>query len=182
MKEEKSNKVMYLYKKEEAGKGRSERISRKLFIRDDPRWENALVYLLDDSIIRGNVSKKVSAELRKRGVRKIILVSGFPPFIVQCHLGVSTRTQEELIAARHMVKSRLNKVSLAAEIGVDEIVYISNRGFLRARGYMNIKPLEDPRLIFLANGGCGGCITGNHPVDKHGILHPLIEKRLAHSL
>jgi len=154
------------------------RVNEKLIIKNDDRWLDRTVYLLDDSVIRGNVSKNVVAAIMAQGARAVHLVSGYPPFADQCHLGVSTRTSEELIARRHMRDGRLDKESMAAELGVASVSFISTHGFLTARGMQDVDPFSDPSTMALHHDGCLGCVTGQHPIDLHGKLHPIMEERI----
>lgn len=157
---------------------------------DKDAWKNAIVVLGDDSIVRGNVSQQITQAILDLGAKEVHWIVGFPPVQHKCHLGVSLRTHEELIAARQHGDPK----KIARELGAKSVNYISHVGFIRARLISGkiIVP-ENEKEIFLRNGGCGGCITGIYPVEydgKHfseyihmqkqsnGILHkPFIKKR-----
>ncbi len=145
------------------------RVLGKLSIVADPEiWEDAIVVVGDDSIVRGNVSQKITASLFAQGAKEVHWISGFPQVRHPCHLGVSMRTQQELIAARNDGDSK----KIAEEIGATSVHYISHVGFIKARlGYKNIVMPKNPREIFLANRGCGGCITGLYPISKEGVVY-----------
>ena len=123
----------------------------------------------DDSIVRGNVSKRLTQAIFTLGAKEIHWIVGFPPVAHPCHLGVSMRTEDELIA--HHFNSDPKKI--AEDIGATSVTYISPEGFIKARKLSTdiVKP-ENPKEIFLANGGCSGCITGLYPIAKDGTVYP----------
>ena len=139
---------------------------------DKSIWQDAVVVVGDDSIVRGNVSKKVTKTIKELGAKEVHWVIGFPPITHTCHLGVSMRTKEELIAARHNGDS----AKVAEAIGATSVRYISHEGFIRARTGKKPETPSNPNEIFLANGGCGGCITGVYPITKEGIVFKAKEK------
>lgn len=134
-------------------------------IPEEDVWKDAVVVICDDSIVRGNVSREVSILLRNWGVKEIHWIIGFPPVRFTCHLGVSIRSNGELIAAR----CKGDVGAIAKEIGADSVNYISAADFLSAKysgGKLNIP--KNNKELFLQNGGCGGCITGVYPINKKG--------------
>ena len=138
----------------------------KLSLVPEPRiWKNAIVVIGDDSIVRGNVSMQITKAIFAMGAREVHWIVGYPPVMNPCHLGVSIRTNEELVAARH--NGDINKIT--KEIGATSIHYISPQGFIKARLLSRhfVKP-KNPQEIFLCNSGCGGCLTGLYPIDKQG--------------
>lgn len=139
------------------------------FVPDFHFWKNAIVVLSDDSIVRGNVSQQITKMAFQMGAREVHWIVGFPPVRFPCHLGVSMRTGEELIASKY--KGDMKKIARA--IGATSITYISPKGFIQAR-FLNGKKLlqlKDEREIFLTNLGCGGCVTGLYPVNKNGTVY-----------
>ena len=134
-------------------------------IRDEGVWKDAVVVVCDDSIVRGDVSTQITKAMRGLGAKEIHWVSGYPQVQHRCHLGVSMRTKEELIASRN--DGDVKKI--AGEIGADSVNYISHSGFVRSRRVKDdITIPKDPDDIFLVNGGCGGCVTGRYPISKEG--------------
>lgn len=136
-------------------------------IADPVMWKNAVVVVCDDSIVRGDVSTKITRAIRDLGAAKIHWISGYPQVRHRCHLGVSMRTREELIASRN----NGDVGAIAREIGADSVHYISYSGFIKSRRLSDdITIPRNPKDIFLVNGGCGGCITGKYPISKTGIV------------
>jgi hypothetical protein len=50
--------------------------------------------------------------------------------------------------------------------------YISPKNFIKSRIESGqIHHPKDSSEIFLANGGCGGCVTGLYPISKDGTIY-----------
>ena len=155
-----------LFMRDDQMKRIRKKVLGKLSLIPDKRiWKDAIVVIGDDSIIRGNVSEQLTKAIFAMGAKEVHWIIGYPPVIKRCHLGVSIRTEEELIAARN--KGDVDKI--AKEIGATSIHYIQPDMFIRARleNAKLTKP-QNPQDIFLANGGCGGCTNGRYPIDRDG--------------
>lgn len=150
--------------------GIQQRVRGKLSLVSNPRlWKDAVVVLGEDSIVRGDTSKAITKMILLAGAKEVHWIIGFPKVMHPCHLGVSMRTHEELIARRNNGDPK----KIAEEIGATSVNYISHVGFIKARlktGVDLVVP-KNKREIFLANGGCGGCLTGIHPVSEGGIIY-----------
>ena len=136
------------------------------FVQDPSTWQGKRVIIVDDSIVRSNTSDVINKILHNLGVSEIHWRVAFPEIPHTCHLGVSMRGEEELIAAQ----LGSDEQEIAAKIGATSVHYISHSGFIRARTGKMVTP-ENPREIFLVNGGCGGCVTGIYPVSKEGLIY-----------
>jgi amidophosphoribosyltransferase len=111
------------------------------------------VVLIDDSIVRGNIMTGLVRLLKKQyGVASVHIRILSPMIDKGCHLGVNTRTEEELIAWReHDNVERIKNV-----LGADSLAYLSPDGLKRAFGNN-------------ADGYCYGCMVGHHPpIDRMG--------------
>ena len=137
------------------------------FIPDRAIWKDAIVVIGGDSIVRGNVSEKITEAAFALGAREVHWIVGFPPVMHPCHLGVSMRTGAELIA---QVRGG-DPIKIAETIGATSVNYISPKGFIQAKVGEKILHPRDERELFLVNGGCGGCLTGIYPVDREGVLY-----------
>lgn len=122
---------------------------------DEQTLKGRRVVLVDDSIVRGNITKGLISLLRSMyGVTAVHLRIVSPPIDKTCHLGVNTRSSNELIAARHGG----NIQAIQQELAADSLAYLSGRGLKEAiTGDAN------------ARGFCMGCMTGHqYPIDLWG--------------
>ena len=132
-------------------------------------WKDAIAVVCDDSHVRGDTSKALVKAIFMAGAKEVHVMSGTPQIVHPCHLGVSMRSHEELIAWRN----NENPQKIAEELGATSINYISHADFIRARlksGKDLVLP-QNPKEIFLENGGCGGCLTGLHPISQEGVIY-----------
>jgi amidophosphoribosyltransferase len=134
-----------------------EAIYRKVldhFYFDRAVLEGMRVVLVDDSLVRGNISTGLVGLLRSAyKVKEVHLRILCPPIDKGCYLGINTRTDKELIAAR--LRGDVEKIRKA--VGADSLAYLSDKGLLAAMG---------KRRDF-----CLGCMLGHWPpLDKRGNL------------
>lgn len=113
------------------------------------------VVLVDDSIVRGNISRGLVHLLRNSyGVLAVHLRVLSPPIDKACHLGINTRSSDELIASQ--CSGDIEKIRIS--IGAESLVYLSSKGLKEAiTGDSN------------APGFCMGCMVGHtSPIDQFG--------------
>lgn len=105
------------------------------------------VLLVDDSIVRGNTSRKIVEMAREAGARKVYFASAAPPITGPCPYGVDIPTTQELIAT---------------DKSVDEI-----RQFIGADGLYYGKVEDLVKSIRIGNRRlqslCTGCFNGRYP-------------------
>ena len=75
------------------------------------------ILLVDDSIVRGNTSKKIIEVMREAGAKKIYFVSYAPPVQFPCLYGIDIPTRQELIASGNTVEA------IRKSIGADKLFY-----------------------------------------------------------
>lgn len=157
------NGLFRLFMRDDQKKQIPQKVLGKLSLIPDLKiWKNKIVVLADDSIVRGNVSAEITRAVFEAGAREVHWVIGFPPVAFPCHLGVSIRTKEELIAG-----SCTDPKNIALKIGATSVNYISNEGFINARKlFSRLKKTSQKDRIFLENNGCGGCVTGIYPINN----------------
>jgi amidophosphoribosyltransferase len=107
------------------------------------------VVLVDDSLVRGNVTKSLVKLLRDEcGVAKVHIRILCPPVDKPCYLGINTRKSEELLANRF----KGNVQQMKEYIGADSLAFLSSEGLREA---ITTNPS--------AKGFCMGCMKGFQP-------------------
>ncbi len=108
------------------------------------------VLLVDDSIVRGNTSRKIVEMARKAGAKKVYFASSAPPIIGPDPYGIDLPTTTELIAADHSIEE------VRKAIGADGLFYTSIDDMYDAIrvGNPSIKKLSD------------GCFSGKYPTPE----------------
>lgn len=148
------------------------RVMIKQSINPDPNiWRGRVVIVLDDSIVRSKVSAYLTKLMFSFGAAEVHWMSSFHKVRHICFTGIDMRTLGELVASRN---DGYND-RIAREIGATSVNYLSSEGFIRAKRKELIVP-ENPREIYLANDGCGGCITGLYPISREGIIYQTSSK------
>jgi amidophosphoribosyltransferase len=102
--------------------------------------------VVDDSIVRGNTTRKLVKLLRDAGAAEVHMRITSPPVAWPCFYGIDTDTQEQLIAASHSVEE------IRDHIGADSLAYLSLPAMVAATG---------------ADGSsfCLACFDGEYPVE-----------------
>lgn len=105
------------------------------------------VLLVDDSIVRGNTSKRVIQMVREAGAKKVYLASCAPPLINPCPYGVDMATRKEFVA------NGLSTEEIAKFIGADRLFYQEEKDLIAAakKGNPNVKEF------------CHACMGGKYP-------------------
>jgi len=75
------------------------------------------ILLVDDSIVRGNTSKKIVEVMKDAGAKKVYFVSYAPPVKFPCLYGIDIPTRQELIASGNSVEE------IKKFMGADELFY-----------------------------------------------------------
>lgn len=106
--------------------------------------QNKIVFLVDDSIVRGTTSKGIVDKIRKKGAKEIHIFSTCPPIQFPCFYGVDFPTKQELIS------STKNADELAEFIGADSVTFMDIESLSEAIG------LDRDCL-------CLACLNGEYP-------------------
>jgi len=110
-------------------------------------FEGRDVLLVDDSIVRGNTSRRIVQMARDAGARNVYLASTSPPLQAPCPYGIDMATKTEFIATDRTVDE------IGENLGVDHLVYLEREAMNRAAsaGNPNIRDF------------CNACFTGQYP-------------------
>lgn len=84
------------------------------------------VVLIDDSIVRGTTSRKISEMLRQAGASEVHMRIACPPIIHPDFYGINTPSHEELLAVGRTVEE------MRELIGVDSLAFLSLDGLYKA--------------------------------------------------
>lgn len=101
--------------------------------------------VVDDSIVRGNTTRKVIEMLLGAGAAEVHMRISSPPIMWPCYYGIDMAHRDELVAASHSVEE------IAALTGADSLAYLSLDGLQRSVG----RP---------AGQYCRACFTGEYPI------------------
>ena len=103
------------------------------------------VLLVDDSIVRGNTSRKLVRLFREAGATEVHMRISSPPVTNPCFYGIDTDTRDQLIA------SNLTVNEIEKFIEVDSLAYLSKEGMIKCT-------LEN------TDNFCSACFDGNYPI------------------
>jgi amidophosphoribosyltransferase len=121
------------------------------------------VVVVDDSIVRGNTTRKIVEMLFEAGAREVHVRISSPPIVAPCFYGIDMATGRELVAATRSVEE------IRELLGATSLAYLSLEGLQWATG----RP---------ADTVCRACLTGSYPtrVPEQGELAKLrFERRPA---
>jgi amidophosphoribosyltransferase len=108
--------------------------------------EGKRLVVTDDSIVRGNTSRKLVQLLRDAGAAEVHMRITSPPVRWPCFYGIDTDTQEQLIASNHSVEA------IRDFIGADSLAYLSLEAMVEATGSG-------------MSNFCLACFDGKYPID-----------------
>jgi amidophosphoribosyltransferase len=110
------------------------------------------VVVIDDSIVRGNTSRKLVAMLRDCGVKEIHLRISSAPVKNPCFYGIDMSDKAELIA------NKMDVEALQQWLGVDSLAYLS---------------VEDMAAVAGNPTACMACFSGHYPAGQPIITQPV---------
>jgi amidophosphoribosyltransferase len=127
-------------------------------------FEGRTVLLVDDSIVRGNTSRKIIETARKAGAEKVYFATTSPPLIAPCPYGIDMATKDDFIARNRSTEE------VRREIGADLLMYLDLERMVAAGKAKNPEIAEF----------CTGCFTGKYPTpDAVEHLEALSAERAA---
>jgi len=103
------------------------------------------VVVIDDSIVRGNTSRKLVQLLFEAGAREVHFRVSSPPVTGPCYYGIDMDTEEHLVGAKHTVEE------IRRQIGATTLAYLSVEGMTEATA--------QPKGSL-----CRACFDGDYPI------------------
>jgi len=107
------------------------------------------VILVDDSIVRGNTSRKIVQMVRDAGATEVHFRSASPPIMHPDFYGIDMPTRDELMAATHSLEE------MRVSLGVDSLGFLSVDGLYDAIGGLS-RDASQPQFA-------DHCFTGDYP-------------------
>jgi amidophosphoribosyltransferase len=105
------------------------------------------VLLVDDSIVRGNTSRRIIETARAAGARNVYFAATSPPLVAPCPYGIDMATERDFIARGCTVEG------VCQSIGADYLMYLDLGRMIQAASVGN------PDI----QGFCSGCFSGSYP-------------------
>lgn len=103
------------------------------------------IVVIDDSIVRGNTSRKIVELLFESGATEVHFRVSSPPITHPCYYGIDMDTPDQLVGANWSVDE------ICEQIGATSLAYLSQEGMISATG--------QPK-----NKLCRACFDGEYPV------------------
>ncbi|WMJ81910.1 amidophosphoribosyltransferase [Clostridium sp. MB40-C1] len=101
------------------------------------------VIVIDDSLVRGNTSKKIVAMLKNCGAKEVHFRVASPIVKHCCHFGIDTFNKNDLLG------SYMSLDDIKKNLQADSIGYLSIKGLIKSIGRSNL---------------CLGCFNGMYPI------------------
>ena len=114
------------------------------------------VVIIDDSIVRGTTSRRLTAILRASGAKEVHMRICSPPVRCPCFFGIDTPHRKDLIS------NASSRDELCKSLGADSLAFISVEGLLES-----LQTLKSGEML-PSGGYCLGCFTGEYPVPVPG--------------
>ena len=115
-------------------------------------FKNKNVLLVDDSIVRGNTSKKIIEMVRNNGAKKVFFASAAPPIRYQNVYGIDMPATTELVAHNRTVKQ------VERFIGADTLIY-QNLDDLKLSAHIGNKKIKRFEDSVFTGEYCTGSVT-----------------------
>jgi len=141
------------------GAERGSVIDRKINILE-PRVNGKKLAVVDDSIVRGDTTRRVISKLRAFGAEEVHMFITFPRITGPCFYGIDMSTYTELIGAWKEPEE------IAETIGADTVNYQSIDDYVRGAGMSR-------------DDFCFGCVTGEYPTPLAMELAKGMRERLS---
>jgi amidophosphoribosyltransferase len=115
-------------------------------------FKNKNVLLVDDSIVRGNTSKKIIEMVRNNGAKKVFFASAAPPIRYQNVYGIDMPATAELVAHNRTIKQ------VEKFIGADALIY-QNLDALKLSAHVGNRKIKRFEDSVFTGEYCAGNVT-----------------------
>lgn len=105
------------------------------------------IVVVDDSIVRGNTSRKIVKLLKDSGAKEVHMRLSSPPIKWPCFYGIDIDSRDQLIAAKNDSVEKIAKF-----IEADTLQYLSIEGMIKATGLTK-------------DSFCTACFSGEYPIE-----------------
>lgn len=112
-------------------------------------FQDKIVMLVDDSIVRGNTVREIIKIAQDMGARKVYFAIHSAPLKSPCFYGIDMSTKVEFIAS----KFKLDIDKICADIGADHLFYMKIDDMIKAAKHSN------PNI----ENFCTACFSGDYP-------------------
>ena len=123
---------------------------RRKFTPNIYELKNKNILLVDDSIVRGNTSKKIINLVRESGAKKVYMASVAPPLTSPCPYGIDLASKKEYIANDFSIED------IRKNIGADALFYQELDQLIEA-----CAPEKHRNFEF-----CTACFNGKYPTSE----------------
>ena len=127
--------------------GRKDECKKKFLINPEYSIKDKIVYFVDDSIVRGNTTKRIVNLLKEYEPKEIHIRISSPKIIDICKFGIDIPTREEL------VMNQKDEEEYAKEVGFDSLRYLELKSMVK---------VISKSLGKKENDFCLGCLGGGY--------------------
>ncbi|PIS01741.1 MAG: amidophosphoribosyltransferase [Chlamydiae bacterium CG10_big_fil_rev_8_21_14_0_10_35_9] len=121
--------------------------AKKKWLSVNSVFKGKKVLLVDDSIVRGTVSKRAIELARLCGANEVYFASTYPPIKYPCFYGIDFNVKEQLIS------NNKTESEVARAIMADAVIFNDLSGLQKAIGTKDL---------------CTACLDGNYPTQTDG--------------
>ena len=135
-------------------------------------FKNKNVLLVDDSIVRGNTSKKIVEMVRKQGAKNVYFASAAPPVRHQNVYGIDMPATKELVAHGKTIEE------IKLFIGSDELIYQDIEDLRMAAHIGNPKITIPESVIVSESPDKPGRVTNANSINENESIFDIAPKSL----
>ncbi len=132
--------------------------------------EGKRLVVIDDSIVRGNTSKRIIETLRQAGAKEVHFLAASPPYRFPCYYGVDTPIAQNLIASHKSIQE------IREHLGADSLGYLTIEQVIQAA---RKELMGQEGFDVHQQGFCVACFDGSYPtLGERAVEKEMLESRL----